>query len=129
MITDSIAFGVYLNDFNCDVFLLCAPLPERIDQETRVKHLVTEPHLREKTTIEYPKNLKVFINGQLFDGKLFDYSNGHYLPRELNASLKMNGWNTFYVTFDLDETVFKKGLVLHVVHGKFKVGPITLHES
>ena len=28
----------------------------------------------------------------------------------------------------LDETVFKKGLVLHVVHGNFKVGHITLHE-
>ncbi len=55
--------------------------------------------------------------------------NGHILPREINDSLKMENWNTFYITFDLDETVFKKGLVLHVVHAKFKVGHITLHES
>ena len=128
-ITDTIAFAVFLTDFKCGVFILCAPLPERLDPETRVKHLESEPHIREKSMIAYPNNLKVFINGKLFNDKLYDTINGHILPREINDSLKMGNWNTFYITFDLDETVFKKGLVLHVVHAKFKVGHITLHES
>ena len=129
-VTDHLSFSVLIADPKpWDIFMLCGPLPKRLDQETRVKHLESEPMLREETTISYPKTLRVHINGKLVTFPLFDDIGGTLYPRQITECLRIGGWNTFLLTFDLDEEMFQKGFVLHVVQGYFKAGKESQHKS
>ena len=128
--TDNLSFSVFItNPKPWDVYLLCGPLPERRNMESRVQHLESKPMIREETFIKYPDNLRVHVNGRLITTPLFDQIGGSLYPREIASYLRLDGWNTFLLTFDLDDRLFVKGFVLHLVHGYFKTGKESLHKS
>ena len=83
---------------------------------------------REKAMIKYPKDLKVYLNGRYISTGLCDELGGTIYPREITEYVRYNVWNTFHVTFELDEELFIRGLVLHVVQGRFNKGR-GMHES
>jgi hypothetical protein len=128
-VTDHLSFSVLLtNPKPYHIYLLCGPLPPRLDRETREMQLRYVPMVKEATTIRYPNRLKVFIN-ERDAGVMYDEIGDLLYPREVTEFCKFGDWNTFHLVFELDDKVFQKGMVLHVVQGNYSVGKIGLHKS